>query len=168
MLLWGLVLWYLWIGRAKHPGPGHLPRHVSVEVFNVGSWLTHGDLAMEVDVDFLAVDEHRWILARVGSEWARLKRKSVASVWAPASQESSHVGNAGVGVISMRGAPVASPTFATAQVKRFFDYGRAVRCMLPLGHGRFMHLVVLYGYQGADSDHEQLALTDQLFDAIFG
>ena len=28
-----------------------------------------------------------------------------------------------------------------------------------------MHLVVLYGYQGADSDPEQLALTDQLFDA---
>ena len=26
--------------------------------------------------------------------------------------------------------------------------GRAVRCMLPLGFGRFMHLVVLCGYQG--------------------
>ena len=21
---WGLILWYLWIGRAKHPGPGLL------------------------------------------------------------------------------------------------------------------------------------------------
>ena len=31
-----------------------------------------------------------------------------------------------------------------------------------------MHLVVLYGYQGADSDTEQLALTDQLFDAALG
>ena len=40
-----------------------------------------------------------------------------------------------------------------------------VRCTLPLGDGRFMHLVVLYGYQGASSDPEQLALTDQLFDA---
>ena len=37
--------------------------------------------------------------------------------------------------------------------------------MLPLGLGRFMHLVVLYGYQGADHDAEQLALTEQLFDA---
>ena len=37
--------------------------------------------------------------------------------------------------------------------------------MLPLGFGRFMHLVVLYGYQGADHDPEQLALTEQLFDA---
>ena len=32
--------------------------------------------------------------------------------------------------------------------------------------GRFLHLVVvLYGYQGADRDAEQLSLTDQLFDA---
>ena len=55
---WGLILWHLWIGSAKHPGPASLPRHVSVEVFNVGGWLTHGDLALEVDVDFLAVVEH--------------------------------------------------------------------------------------------------------------
>ena len=55
-----------------------------------------------------------------------------------------------------------------AQFKRFFDCGRAVRCMLPLGSGRFMHQVVLYGYQGADSDAEQLALTEQLFDAAPG
>ena len=65
----------------------------------------------------------------------------------------------------MQGAPLALPTFATAQFKRFFDCGRVVRCMLPLGFGRFMHLVVLYGFQGADTDAEQLALTEQLFDA---
>ena len=40
--------------------------------------------------------------------------------------------------------------------------------MLPLGTGRFMHLFVLYGYQGADADAEQLALTEQLFDAALG
>ena len=50
----------------------------------------------------------------------------------------------------------------------FFDCGREVRCLLPLGAGRFMHLVVLYGDQGADADPEQLALTDQLFDAALG
>ena len=85
--------------------------------------------------------------------------------WASANEDSSHVGNAGVGVISMKGAPLALPTFATAQFRGFFDCGRAVRCMLPLGFGRFMHLVVLDGYQGADHDPEQLALTEQLFDA---
>ena len=65
----------------------------------------------------------------------------------------------------MKGAPLALPTFATSQFRSFFGSGRAVRCMLPLGVGRFMHLVVSYGYQGADFDPEQLALTEQLFDA---
>ena len=134
----------------------------------MGGWLTHGDLSLEVDVDFLAVVEHRVIPTRVRSEWARLKVKGLASIWAPACQESSHVGNAGVGVISIKGAPLALPTFVTSLFKRFFDCGRAVRCRLPLVFGRFVHLVVLYGCQGADSDPEQLALTDQLFDAALG
>ena len=68
----------------------------------------------------------------------------------------------------MKGAPLAEPTSVTAQFKRFFDCGRAVRCMLPLGSGRFMHLVVLYGYQRADHGPEQLALTEQLRDAALG
>ena len=107
---------------------------------------------------FMAVVEHRLIPARVRSEWARLRNKGVASLWAPACQDSSLVGNAGGGVFGMKGAPVALPTFVTAQSKRFFDCGRAVRCLLPLGVGRFMHFVVLYGYQGADTDPEQLCL----------
>ena len=102
------------------------------------------------------------------SERSRLREKGLSSVWAPASQYSSHVGNVGVGVVGMRGASLALPTFATAQFKSFFDCGRAVRCMLPLGAGRCMHLFVLYGYQGADTDAEQLALTEQLFDAALG
>ena len=64
---------------------------------------------------FLAVAEHRLLPARVRSEWSRLRGKSLSSIWAPASQDSSHVGNAGVGVVSLRGAPLALPTFATAQ-----------------------------------------------------
>ena len=86
------------------------------EVFNVGGWLTHGDLALDAHVDFLAVVEHRLIPAWVRSEWIRLKATGLASIWAPASQNSSHVGNAGVGVVSLRGAPVALPTFATCSV----------------------------------------------------
>ena len=43
-----------------------------------------------------------------------------------------------------------------------------MRCLLPLASGRFLHLFVLYGYQGADSDAEQLSLTEQLFDAALG
>ena len=63
---------------------------------------------------------------------------------------------------------LALPSFATVQFRRFFECGRAVRCLLPIGGGRFMHLVVLYGLQSADRDAEQLALTEQLFDAALG
>ena len=49
----------------------------------------------------------------------------------------------------------------------FFDCGRAVRCMLPVGRGRFLHLVVLCGCQGADREAEKLALTDQLLGVAF-
>ena len=130
--------------------------------------LLTGILLSILGLIFLAVAEHRLIPARVCSEWSRLKGKGLSSIWAPASQDSSHVGNAVVGIVSLRGAPLALPTFATAQIKCFFDCGRALRCVLPLASGRFMHLVVLYGYQGADADAEQLALTEQLFDAALG
>ena len=106
--------------------------------------MTHCDFALEAAVDFLVV-EHRLIPARVQNECNRLRRKGLASVWAPAIQDSSHVGNAGVGVVSLREAPVALPSFATSQFKVFFDLGRAVRCLLYLGAGRLMHLFVLYG-----------------------
>ena len=138
---WGAVLWYLWIGRARHPWPRL--GTFAIEVFNVGGWLTHGDCALDTEVDFLAVVEHRLIPARVRSEWAQLKGRSVVSVWAPASQDSCHMGQAGVGIVSLRGAPVALPSFATSQFRRFFDCGRVVRSLLPLGEGRFMHLVAL-------------------------
>ena len=162
---WGKVLWLLWIGRARHPGPvgGGV---LSLEALNVGGWLTHGDTALDTNADFLAVSEHRLIPARVRSEWAGLRRKGIHSVWAPASQEGSHVGHAGVGVVSLKGAPISMPSFATSAFRQFFELGRLVRCVLPLGNGRVMHLVVVYGYQGADDDAEKLSLTNQLFEAV--
>ena len=63
--------------------------------------MTHCDFALEAQVDFLAVVEHRLIPARARSECDRLRRKGLASIWA-ACQDSSHVGNAGVGVVSLR------------------------------------------------------------------
>ena len=165
---WGLIFWHFWAGRARHPGAPSQPRHVSLEFHNVGGWLTHGDIALDAEVDFLAIAEHRLMPARVRSEWSRLRSKGLSSIGAPASQDSSHVSNAGVGVVSLRGAPLALPTFGTAQFKSFFDCGRAVGCLLPLAAGRFMHLFVLCGYQGADADAKQLALTERFFDAASG
>ena len=60
------------------------------------------------------------------------------------------------------------PTISTAGFRTYFALGRAVRCLLHMGFGRFMHLVVLCGYQGSDTSSEQLQLTDQLVDAALG
>ena len=75
-----------------HPSTGY-------RGFQCRGWLTHGDLVLEAQVDFLAVVEHRLIPARVRSEWTRLGRKGLAT-------DTSHVGNADVGVITIRGTPV--------------------------------------------------------------
>ena len=67
------------------------------------------------------------------------------------------------------GAPLALPSFATAQFKSFFDCGRALAmfasyCVWSVS----APFLFFMGYQGADTDAEQLALTDQLFDAALG
>ena len=90
------------MGRARHPGPFDKGT-LGLEALNVGGWLAHGDTAMETSADFLSVSEHRLIPARVWGEWAVLRRKGIHSVWAPASQEGSHVGHAGVGILSLKG-----------------------------------------------------------------
>ena len=91
-------------------------------------------------------------------EWARLRRKGMATVWAPASQDTFDVGHAGVGVVGLRCAPLSLPTFATAQFKFFlWSCGKVYAAM---GCGRFLHLVVLYGCRDADRDAEKLACFD--------
>ena len=82
--------------------------------------------------------------------------------------QSSNVSSAGVGVVSLRGALMSLPPSATAQFRSFFDFGRAARCLLPIGGGRFMHLVVVYGFQGADTDVTQLELTNRLLNTVLG
>ena len=51
------------------PGAGNQDPDLrgSLEVFNVGVWLTHGDVALEAKVDCLVVVEHRLIPASVVS-----------------------------------------------------------------------------------------------------
>ena len=116
-----------------------------------GDWNTAGagagDLSLDVGADFLAVVEHRLVPAGVWCESAKLRAKGISCVRALAPQESSHVGSARVGVVSLRGAPLSPPTIAAAQFRSFFffDLGRVARFLFPIGDGRFVRLVVLWG-----------------------
>ena len=74
--------------------------------------------------------------------------------------------HAGVGVVSLGGAPLALPSFVTPEFREFFRLGRALRTTLPTGKGGVVHLFVVYGCQGAEEDAEKLRLTDRLLQAV--
>ena len=147
---WGLVEWMLHIGEARHPGPRCLPSdRQSIECVNVGVWLSNGDLALESAASFLSVVEHRLIPATARSISKDLRvNYGHASVWAPACPDSIPGGHAGVGVVSLQGAPVTLPSFRTAEFGEYFRLGRTIRVVLPLASGSIAHLFVVYGYHG--------------------
>ena len=166
---WGLIIWMLSIGRARHPGPciPSGPPGFSTEFLNVGGWLFRGDLALESKAHFLAVAEHRLVPARSRNVTTQLRKAHRSSVWAPSCQDVTPGGHAGVGVISLHGAPLSLPTLCDPSFKEFFfRLGRSMRVVLPLGNGGIAHLFIIYGYQGAESDPEKLTLTDNLLTAV--
>ena len=121
LFFWGVIRWMLHIGRARQPGPGprdFTPGQLSVEFINVGGWLTSGDLALDSSAQFLAVAEHRLIPSRARSICHQLRRAGFHSVWAPACQDRIAGGHAGVGVISLAGAPLISPFLCYSSVSR--------------------------------------------------
>ena len=143
-----------------------IPGQLSIEFANIGGWLTYGDLAMDSCAQFLAVAEHRLIPARARSVGHQLRRAGFHSVWAPACQDTIPGGHAGVGVVSLGGAPLALPSFVTPDFWEFFRLGRVLRTTLPTGKGGVVHLFVVYGYQGAEEDAEKLRLIDRLLQAV--
>ena len=166
---WRVVVWMLHIGRTRHPGPGkrsYISGQLSIEFANIGGWLTYGDLAMDSCAQFLAVAEHRLIPVRTRSVGNQLRKAGFHSVWAPACQDSIPGGHAGVGVVSVGGAPLALPSFVTPEFREFFRLGRILRTTLPTGKGEVVHLFVVYGYQGAEEDADKLRLTDKLLQAV--
>ena len=90
----------------------------------------------------------------------------MSSVWSPACQDQVAGGHAGVGVVSLGGAPLSLPSFITPQFKEFFRLGRALRTALPTGKGGVVHLFVVYGFEGAEEDADQLLLTVKLLQAV--
>ena len=136
---WGLILWMLSIGRARHPGPGtsSYPSGFSIEFLNVGGWLSEGDLALEFTVHFLAIAEHRLVPVRARTVTTQLRQARRSSVWAPSCQDVTPDGHAGVGVISLHGVPRSFPTLFDSSFKEFFRIGRAMRVVLTLGNGGY-------------------------------
>ena len=59
-LFWGLRVWMQSIGRSRHPEPEipHHTPHVSVGFLDLGVWLSHNDLALVSEAQFLAVADH--------------------------------------------------------------------------------------------------------------
>ena len=91
---------------------------------------------------------------------------SAQSAWAPACQDQVAGGHAGVGVVSLGGDPLALSSFVTPQFKEFFTLGWVLRTTLPTGKGGVFHLFVVYGYQGAEEDTDQLLLTYKFLQAV--
>ena len=117
-------------GWARHPGPvrsKEVPGHLSVEFVNVGGQLTNGYMALDSGAQFLAVAQHWLIPARAGSIGHQLRRAERQFVWAPAYQDQISGGHAGVGVISLCGAPLSAPSLVTPEFKEYFKLGRVVR-----------------------------------------
>ena len=150
------------IGRARHPGPGprsFTPGQLSIEFVNVAGWLTSWDLALDSCAQFLAVAEHRLIPSRARSVCHQLRSHCV---WAPACQDQVAGGHAGVGVVSLGGAPLSLPSFVNPQFQEFFR-----SCIENhSSKGGVVHLFVVHGNQGAEEDADQLLLTDKLLQAV--
>ena len=89
--------------------------------------MTSGDLALDSCAQFLAVAEHRLIPSRARSICHPLRKAGHHSVWAPACQDRIAGGHAGVGVVSLGGAPLSLPPFVAPQLQEFIRLGRVLR-----------------------------------------
>ena len=138
---------------ARHPGPP--TNSLDVELFNVGGFLTHGDHALDTVADFPAVVEHRLVPAGARSEGKRLLKGGARSIWAPASLEGRHVGQAGVGVVCLRGTPISFPTLSS-----LVGFSGVI-CLLLV-----VVWFVVYGFQGASTDPEKLRPTEKQLDPV--
>ena len=125
-----------------------IPSGFSIEFLDVGGWLSTGDLASGVQgpLSWLLLNT---VLSQLGPDnvTTQFRKARRSSVWAPSCQDVTPGGHAGVGVISLHGAPLSLPTLSDPSFKEFFRIGRAMRVILPLGNGGVVHLFVICGYQ---------------------
>ena len=77
---------------------------------------------MDSCAQFLAVAEQRLIPSRARSVCHERRKAGYHSVWSPACQDQVAGGHAGVGVVSLAGAPLALPSVVTPQFQEFFRF----------------------------------------------
>ena len=157
-------------------GPGILglakrfftPGQLSVEFVNVGGCLTYGDLALDSCAQFLAVAEHRLIPSRARSIFHQLRRAGYQSVWSPACQDQVAGGHVMLGLGSLILVGLLSHFLRLLPLifGSFSGWVGFLRTTLPTAHGGVVHLFVVYGYQVAEEDADQLQLTDKLLQAV--
>ena len=109
--------------------------------------MTYGDLALDSCAQFLAVAEHRLIPSKPRSICHHLRKARHQSVWSPACQDQVAGGHAGVGVVSLGGAPLSLPSFITPQFEEFFRLGRVLRTTLPTGKGGVVNFLLFMAFR---------------------
>ena len=62
------------------------------------------------------------------------------------AQATSHVGAAGVGMVSLKGAPVSMPSIATAEFQRYWEMGRALHGIFPASSGSIANIFGFFGF----------------------
>ena len=76
-------------------------------------------LALDSCAQFLAVAEHRLIPSRTRSVCHQLRKAGHHCVWSPACQDQVAGGRAGVGVVSLCGAPHSLPLLLLLSLRSF-------------------------------------------------
>ena len=65
--------------------------------------------------------QHRLVPARARNVTTQLRKARLSSVWAPSCQDVTPGGHAGVGVISLHGAPLLFPHFSIPLSRSSFE-----------------------------------------------
>ena len=76
------------------------------------------------------------------------------------------LGHTGVGLVSLKRAQLFHAVPSTHDFRVLVGLGRVLRSVIPVGRGRVVHVVVVYGFHLPDCDPEKLAHTEQLFQAV--
>ena len=111
--------------------------------------------------------EHRLIPAIARSMTKDLRvNYGHASVWALACQDSTPGGHAGVGVVSLKGAPVTLPSFRTVEFGEYFRLAGPLESYFLWPVEVLLICLWFMGTMGASDDPHELALTNKHLEAV--